>query len=326
MRRRDTIALAGAAAIVRPPSVRAQRAALPMIGFLSITSPEESAATQAAFLNGLKAAGYVGGGNVGIEYRWAQGRLELLPALASELVALGVTVIVAPSLSAALAAHKTTRAIPIVFMASRPIERGLAASYSRPGGNATGVDPFVPDLIPKRLELLRDLMPKARSVAYFLNPEAGGGAVYERAQVEAAARATGHDVQLVEARTESEIELAFARFAAHRPDAIVAGVDPFFYVRRHQMIALAARHAIPTIYEFPNQAVAGGLISLGPSLTEANRIIGGYAGKILAGARPSDLPIQRLTKTELVINLKTAKALGLAVPTALLDRADEVIE
>jgi putative ABC transport system substrate-binding protein len=319
------MALMGGTSVAWPLAARAQPRPTPVIGYLGTTTYEASSPFLAAFREGLKESGYVEERNVAIVYRWAEGRHDRFPALAAKLVALKVAVIVATNLWSALAAQRATRTIPIVFLTGRPVELGLAASHSRPGGNATGVDIFLPDLIPKRLELLRDLLPAARSVAYLVDPESPNAA-YERAQVEAAARATGHDVRLVEVRTGGEIEQAFARFAAHRPDAILTGASPLFFIERHQMIALVARHAIPAIHEWPDQAAAGGLISYGPNLKHAHRLVGVYTGKILAGARPADLPVQRLTKLELVINLKTARALGLTVPTALLDRADEVIE
>lgn len=326
MRRRDIIAyFVGAAAALQNAASAQQRPALQVVGFLGITSAEASRATLAAFFEGLKETRFVVDRNFSIEFRWAQGHLQRLPAYASELVAHGVAVIVAPSIAAALAAKSSTQSIPIVFVAGRSVDVGLTTSFSRPSGNATGVDIFVPDLIPKRLELLRELLPNAKSVAYFVNPD-GTSTGNQREIVEVAARATGFHVELVEARTGSDIDKAFVRFSTWRPDTILAGIDPLFYVERHRFIALVARHEIPAIYEWPEQTAAGGLMSLGPSLIEVNRMVGIYTGKILAGVRPVDLPVQQPTRVELVINLKTAKALGLTVPTTLLLRADEVIE
>jgi putative ABC transport system substrate-binding protein len=326
MRRRELLAFAGCTSFARPAPVTAQqRPALPVIGYLATTSAEENPVTHAAFLDGLKDAGYVDGRNVAIEYRWAHGRAELFPAFASELVALKVAVIVAPSIRAALAARDATQAIPIVFVAGRSVEVGLADSLNRPGGNATGVDLFLPELTAKRLELLRDLQPDGRSVAYFVNPD-GTNAAYQREMAEAAARTLRFDVQHVEARTGSEIEQAFARFATRRPDATLSGTDPLFYTERRRFIALAAQYRVPAIYEWREHAADGGLISLGPSLVEVIRMAGVYTARILAGARPADLPVQRPTRLELVVNLKTARALGLAIPPVILARADAVIE
>jgi putative ABC transport system substrate-binding protein len=325
MRRRGLVASFGGTMLALTARAQ-QRPVMPVIGYLGFTSPEQSiAGALDAFVHSLKEGGYVDSRNVTIEYRWPRGDPGLLPAYASELVALKVAVIVAPAINAALVARNATHTIPIVFVAARPIENGLVASYNRPGGNATGVDIFLGDLLPKRLELVRDLLPAAVSVAYLLNPD-GPNTANERTLAEAASRATGLELQLVEARTGGEMVLAFERFVARRPDVVITGTHPLFFAQRQQIIALAARHAIPVIYEWPGVAAEGGLIGLGPSLTEAISIVGNYTARILSGAKPGELPVQRLSKLALSINLKTARALGLRVPPPLLARADEVIE
>ena len=323
MRRRTLVTSLAGATFAPAIAARAQqRPALPVIGSLGI-APNPPA--DAVFLNSLKDGGYVEGRNVAIERRYERGRPDMVPGYAAELVALKVAVIVATTVTAALAARDATQTIPIVFLSARPIELGLVTSYSRPGGNLTGVDIFLPELMPKRLELVRDLLPAARSVAWFFNPD-GPNAANERVMAEAAARATGQELQFVALRNAGEIEQAFARFTGQRPDAIVSGAHPLFFAQRQQIIALAARHAIPAIYEWPLAVAEGGLIALGPNLFEAVSIAGNYTARILAGARPGDLPVQRLSKFALSINLGTARALGLTVPPALLSRADEVIE
>jgi len=326
-RRRDFIALVGSI-VVAPwpmPVTAQQRPATPVVGLLSFGSPEAGAPFFAALLDGLKEGGFVDGRNVSVTSRWAQGRRERLSALASELVALNVDVLVASSPYAAVAARDATRTIPIVFMATDPVALGLVASYNRPGGNLTGITGLNDTLIPKRLELLRELMPKATSLVLLINPE-NPNAVSQLSDALAAARSSGHTVQALEARTESEIGSAFARLVERRVDALVVVGDAFFVSQRDQIVALAARNALPAIYDTPDFAAAGGLISYGSNLRDSIRLTGVYASKILAGARPADLPVQQPTRFELVINLKTAKALGIEIPPTLLARADRVIE
>jgi putative ABC transport system substrate-binding protein len=325
MRRREIIALAGGMYVVRSGPAIAQQAAMPVVGFLGSTSPQASTQFFLAFRDGLKESGYVEGRNVVIEERWAEGRHEQLPTLVAELVALNVAVIVAPTGPSAMVARKVTQTIPIAFMSGDPVARGLVSSLSRPGGNATGVNILALELTPKRLELLRDLVPSAKSVAVLVSP-AGFSTPYQLSDLQVAARMTGHDLQVVEVRTDNEIEQAFARLADRRPGALLVTSDALFLSQRDRIIALAAQWSIPAIYDWPEFALAGGLISYGTNLKDALRLLGVYTGRILAGARPADLPVQQPTAFELVINLKTAKALGLTIPPAVLARADEVIE
>jgi putative tryptophan/tyrosine transport system substrate-binding protein len=324
VRRRTFAALLCATPLAWQSSARAQPA-VPVVGYLAASTVEQGRPLLPAFHDGLKEAGYVEGRNVAITFRYAAGQTERLPALAAELVELKVAVIVTATIQAAVAARNATLTIPIVFLASNPVELGLVASLNRPGGNATGVNILILDLIPKRLELLREMIPGARSVVFLVNP-ANPSIAAQVAAMQAAARVTGHDVQILEARNESEIEQAFARFAERPPDALLTGTDPLFFRQRDQIVALAARHAIPAIYEWPDYVATGGLASYGPSVRDAIRLVGAYTGKILAGASPAELPVQQATTFELAINLKAAKALGLAIPPSLLTRADEVIE
>jgi putative ABC transport system substrate-binding protein len=297
---------------------------MPRIGFLAFGSADVTT-FYAEFLEGLKESGYVEGRNVAITSRWAGGDHDRLPILAGELVALKPTVLVTTNPQTALAAFRATRTIPIVFLCSDPIALGLVSSLNRPGTNATGIDTLSPEVSGKRLELLSELLPSARSVAVLINP-GGPSAAPQLAELRAAARVTGHDLHVVEARTGSDIASAFVRLAERRASSLLVAGDPLFIVERDQIAALAARYAIPTMYAWPEFVIAGGLISYSISLKDALRLLGAYTGKILDGARPADLPVQRPTKLELVINLKTAKALGLTIPPAILTRADEVIE
>jgi putative ABC transport system substrate-binding protein len=327
MRRREFITLLGGAAVAWPLAVRAQQPAMPVVGFLHPASADAIASRLRAFHRGLKEAGFVEGGNVTIAYRWAEGRIDRLPALVAELVRLRVAVIVAPAANEVpLAALAATKTIPIVFAVSEdPVKLGLVASLARPGGNLTGVNFFNAELNAKRLELLRQLVPGAQRIAVLNNPNIRSGAVAVQ-EVEAAAPAMGLRVQVVNASTSHEIDAAFATLARDRPDALFVTGNPIFNSRRLQLSLLAARHAIPASYASRDYPEYGGLMSYGTSLAEAFRQIGVYTGRILKGTKPADLPVVQASKFELVINAQTARILSLAVPPALLATADEVIE
>jgi putative tryptophan/tyrosine transport system substrate-binding protein len=300
---------------------------MPAIGYLASGSPGSRAPDLAAFRQGLSETGYVEGQNVTIEYRWAEGSYDRLPALAADLVARKVDVIVTTGgLPPALAAKSATSTIPIVFSAGiDPVAEGLVASLARPGGNLTGFSIFVSELMPKRLELLSELVPQAKVIAFLVNPNNAATARAVRVSQEAA-RAKGVQLAIVKAGSDSEIDAAFATLVQLRAGALIVDGDPFFSSRREQLVALASRRAVPAIYAWREFAAAGGLISYGPSLTAAHRQVGIYAGRILKGEKPADLPVQQPTTFELVVNLKTAKALGLTVPQTILGLADEVIE
>ena len=312
MRRRNLMTvLAGAAAY--PLLADAQQKAMPLIGVLGLASPGPYAPFVAAFHRGLSETGYVEGQNLAIEYRWAEGRYDRLPALADVV---------------ALAAKSATSTIPIVFISTDAVEAGLVASLARPGDNLTGISLFAVELVAKRLELLSELVPRPGVIALLVNPK---GATTERiirevGEVQYAARAKGVQLDILKAGTESEIDAAFATLLQQQAGALVVSADPFFNSRREQLVALASRHAVPAMYELREFTAAGGLISYGPSLTGIYRKVGIYVGKILKGAKPADLPVEQPTTFELVINLKTAKALGLTVPPSILARSDEVIE
>jgi putative ABC transport system substrate-binding protein len=316
--------LGGAMTAASP--LRAQQKRVPVIGFLGMTSPGPYAQFVAAFRQGLGETGYVEEQNVAIEYRWAEGNYDRLPALAADLVGRKVDLIATsggpPSARAAKNASST---IPIVFIASDPVELGLIASLARPGGNLTGVSTMLAELAAKRLELLSELVPQARAIAFLVNPN---NAVTERTtrDVREAAREKGLQLHVLKAGSESEIDSAFAALAQLHAGALVVGPDAFFNARRDQLVALAARDAVPAIYDSREYAASGGLISYAASLAASYRQLGVYAGKILKGAKPADLPVQQPTTFELVVNLKTAKGLGLTVPPSSLARADEVIE
>jgi putative ABC transport system substrate-binding protein len=329
MRRRDFIAGFAGSAAAWPLVARAQQKAMPVVGVLNTGSPGPSSSAaplMAAFRQGLSEAGYVEGQNVTIEYRWAEGHYDRLPALAADLVGRKVDLIVASSPPSALAAKSATSTIPIVFRGGAdPVGEGLVASLARPGGNLTGVSNLADELTAKRLELLSDLVPRAGVIALLMNPN---NATAERIirDVQEAARTKGLQLHVLKASSESEIDTAFASLVQLHAGALVVGADPFLSGRREQLVALASRHAVPSIYAWREFAASGGLISYGASLTSASRLVGTYAGKILKGAKPADLPVQQPTTLELVVNLNTAKALGLTVPPSILARADEVIE
>jgi putative ABC transport system substrate-binding protein len=298
-----------------------------VIGFLGSTSPGSFAAFMAAFHQGLSETGYVEGQNVAIEYRWAEGSYDRLPALAAELVARKIDVIVAAGgPSSALAAKGATSTIPIVFTAvNDPVAVGLVASLARPGGNLTGFNGMGIELMPKRLELLSELVPQADAIALLVNPNDANAKRMIR-DVQEASRVKGLQLHILKAASEGEIETAFVSLVQQHGGGLLIAPDAFFLSRRDQLVALASRQAVPAIYLWREFAAAGGLISYGPSFTAIYRQVGIYVGKILKGANPADLPIQQPTKFELVINLKTAKALGLAIPQLILVRADEIIE
>jgi len=327
VRRRDFISLIGGAA-AWPLAAGAAGGKLPTIGFLHPASPEPSADRPRAFRQGLKEEGFVEGENVAIEYRWADNQNDRLPALAAELVRREVAVIAAVGGNTSVfAAKAATTTVPIVFdVGEDPVKLGLVASLARPGGNLTGINFFTAELAAKRLELLRELVPGAIRIAVLVDPAGPTTTESTLRDIEAAARAMRLQIQILNASTSREIEAAFASFAGERPDALFVGISPFFIVRRVQLAQLAARHAIPAIYQDRLHAEVGGLMSYGASLTDAYRQVGVYTGRILKGAKPADLPVVQSSKFELVINAPTARMLGLAVPPSLLARADEVIE
>jgi putative tryptophan/tyrosine transport system substrate-binding protein len=328
VKRRDFITLLGGAAAAWPLAARAQQPAkLPIIGFLGGGSAEAFAHVVAAFGQGLYETGFAEGQNVTIEYRWAEGQYDRLPALVAELVGRPVVVIVATGGDVGVrAAKNATTTIPIVFTSgSDPVAAGFVSSLNRPGGNLTGVSLFVSVLEVKKLDLLRELVPTAAVIGFLLNPN-NPRADVDTADMQAAARALGKQLLILKAGSENDLDAVLTNLAQQRVDALVVHTEPFFLSRRDHLVELAARHSIPTIYGLREFAAAGGLISYGTKLSDSYRQVGIYTGKILKGEKPADLPIMQPTKFELVINLKTAKALGLDVPTSLLARADEVIE
>jgi putative ABC transport system substrate-binding protein len=327
VRRRELITLFGSAAIMWPDAVRAQQKAMPVIGFLAATSPGPFAAFVAAFHQGLNETGFVEGQSLAIEYRWAEGHYDRLPTLAAELVGRKVDVIVAAGgFAAALAAKSATSTTPIVFTGvSDPVAVGLVASLARPGRNITGFSGMGAQLMPKRLELLSELVPHADVIALLVNPN---DAQAERMikDVQEAARAKGMQLHVLKASSEGEIETAVASLAQLHTGGLLVDPDAFFVSQRERLVALVSRQAVPASFQGREFAAAGGLISYGTSFTAVYRQVGIYVGRILKGAKPADLPIQQPTKFELVVNLKTAKALGLTVPPSILSRADEIIE
>jgi ABC-type uncharacterized transport system substrate-binding protein len=327
MRRRDFVTMLGAAA-AWPLAARAQQPAMPVIGLLDSRSPEALTDRLRGFRRGLKDTGYVEGENVSIEYRWAENQMDRLPALAAELVRRQVAVIVSSgSVAAASAARAATTTIPIVFLVPEdPVKLGLVASLARPGGNLTGINFFLGELTAKRLELLRELVPGAAHVAVLVNPANAANTETTLRDVEPAARTMGLQIQVLNASTGREIDAAFATIARERPDALFVGNDAFFNARRVQLVLLAGRHGLPAIYWDREFAEAGGLMTYGSNIVDVYRQVGDYAGRILRGAKPADLPVVQSSKFELVINAQTARMLGLTVPPTLLARADEVIE
>ena len=327
MRRRDFISLVGGSTVAWPLAARAQQQAMPVVGFLGTTTPDDFADRVAAFRGGLKEAGYIEGKNVVVEYRWPEGNYDRLPTLAADLVRLQVAVIAAvggePS---PLAAKAATATIPIVFsIGGDPVRLGLVASLNRPGGNITGVNFFQSDLGAKRLGLLHELLPKASVIGMLVNLTFGDAETHVRDAKEAALP-LGVQIHVVRARTTDDFDTAFATLAPQKIDALLLANDAFFLSERRKLIALAARYAIAAVYFWREFAVDGGLMSYSPSLSQAYRQVGIYTGKILNGAKPADLPVVQATKFEFVINLKTAKTLGLTFPSGLLAIADEVIE
>jgi putative ABC transport system substrate-binding protein len=326
MQRRGFIALLAGATATWPLAARAQRKAMPVIGYLNTGSPDLNPSLLAALRQGLSETGYIEGQNLAVEYRWAEGHYDRLPALAADLVGRKVDLILATSPPSALAAKSATSTIPIVFRGgSDPVGDGLVASLARPGGNLTGVGFGGADLTAKRLELLSELVPRAGVIALLVNPKAPNAESVIQDVVEGARR-KGLQLHVLKAGNESEIDTAFASVVELHAGALVVSADPFLSGRREQIVALASRQAVPAIYAWREFAASGGLISYGPSLKAGFHLIGIYAGKILKGAKPADLPVEQPTKFELVINIKTAQALGLTVPPTLITQADDVIE
>jgi putative ABC transport system substrate-binding protein len=325
MRRREFIGLIGSSA-VWPIAIRAQQPSLPVIGCLESASQGQFADLFPAFRKGLSETGYIDGQNVRIEYRWAEGQYDRLPALTDELLRGHATLIFTTAFVSAQAAKAITTTVPIVFVSGPdPVQLGLVASLNRPGSNLTGVTLFTSTVVAKRLQLLLELRPEATKFAFVVNPR-NTRAASDIQEIETAARALGRQIVVAKASTERDLEAAFETFAQRSIQALVIGGDPYFNSHAQQLVVLASRYAIPTIYPLNEFATVGGLMSYGSSISDAYRQAGIYAGRILKGAKPADLPVIQPTKFELAINLKTAKSLGLAVPPALLARADEVIE
>jgi len=328
LKRREFVTLLAGAAVAWPLAARAQKPAMPVIGFLGSTSPGPFERLAQAFRQGLNDGGYVEGRNVAIEYRWAEGQSARLPELAAELVRRRVVLIAAiGGTMSARAAKAATQTIPILFIGGPdPVGEGLVTSLNRPGGNVTGVALQTAELMPKRLQLLNELVPRAATIALLVNPIRSLELHVDARLLEAATRAAGQKMVLLNASVEGELEPAFASAVGQRADALLVSASAFFTDRRAQLDTLAAHHALPAAYPFREYADAGGLMSYGPSIADVYRLIGRYASRILKGDKPADLPVQLPTKFELVLNLKTAKALGLDVPATLLTRAEELIE
>lgn len=327
MRRREFISLIAGTAAAWPFAARAQQPAYPVIGFLSPASPTAHATYVAGFLHGLGETGYVEGRNVAVEYRWAEDQLDRLPAMAVQLVDRRVSVILASATSAAaLAAKAASPTTPVVFViGADPVKVGLVASLNLPGGNVTGVSSLLNTLIAKRLELLCELAPTTVVIGILVNPN-NPNAMSDTKELQAAALSLGRQIHVAQAKDERDFDAAFASLVQHQATALFVVPDPMFSNRRNQVVALAARHGLPAIFSLREYALAGGLLSYGPSFVDAHRQAGLYAGRILKGERPADLPVLQATRFELVLNNRTAKALGLTIPPTLLARADEVIE
>jgi putative ABC transport system substrate-binding protein len=327
VRRRALISLLGAAAAAWPRTARAQRPAMPVVGFLNSETPDLFAYLVRAFRQGLGQSGFVDGDNVAIEFRWAHGQYDRLPALVADLIRRQVDVIAANSPAPVMAAKAATTTIPIVFATGYdPVAAGLVTSLARPGGNLTGVTSLTAEVGPKRVELLRELVPTATSIALLVNPAAGALRETISTDLQAAARKLGLQFHVLHASAADELDTVFATLARLSAGGLVIGSDPFFNSQSKQLAALALRHAVPTVYQYREFAAAGGLMSYGGSLTDMYHQVGVHTGRILKGEKPADLPVQQTTKVELIINLKTAKFLGFEVPTSILLRADEVIE
>jgi putative ABC transport system substrate-binding protein len=328
MRRREFIVMAGATATAWPLAARAQQPAIPVVGFLNIESPQNYVQPLSAFLKGLGETGYVEGQNVTIEYRWAEGQIARLPAMAADLVHRQVAVIAATSTPAALAAKAATTTIPVIFeTGGDPVQLGLVPSLNRPGGNVTGVTQTNQEVTPKRLELLHELLPSARVVALLVNPSVPTLAEPQTKASLSASQTLGLELHVLNASTERDFDDVFAKLNQLRAGGLVIATDAFFTSQSgERLAALAVRHAVPAIYKGREFAVAGGLMSYGSDIAGSYRLAGNYAGRILKGEKPADLPVQEATKVELIINLKTAKSLGITFPLTLLGRADEVIE
>ena len=329
MRRRDLIAALRGAAVAWPLAAYAQQSAMPVVGFLNPASPQSYPRPLAAFLKGLAEAGYIDGQNITIQYRWAEGHNDRLPALAADLVRSRVSVIAATTTAAALAAKAATSTIPVVFeTGSDPIKLGLVASLSRPGGNMTGAASMSVEVIAaKGLELLHELLPAARVIALLVNPTNPTVAEPQEREVLAAARALGLEVRVLQAaNSERDFDGVFAKLIELHAAGLVISADALFTSQSQQLAALAVRHAVPAVHARREFAMAGGLLSYGSEITDSYRVAGFYTGRILKGDKPADLPVQQATKVELVINLKAAKALGIAIPLSLSGRADELIE
>jgi putative tryptophan/tyrosine transport system substrate-binding protein len=327
VRRRDFIKVIAGSTAAWPLAARAQQSAMPVVGFIGSRSPGDSANLVAAFRAGLGETGFVENQNVMVEFRWAEGQYDRLPMLSADLVAHQVAVIAAPGgIAAGLAAKTATTKIPIIFLTGAdPVQFGLVKSLSRPDGNLTGVAILTNTLAPKQLELLREVAPDATLIAFLVNPK-NPLAESDTREVHSAAGTTGHKILILSASNDSDIDNAFVALVQQKAGALLVMSDPLFNSRPDKIVALAARHAIPAIYQWRDFPAAGGLMSYGTVLADAYRLVGVYAGKILKGAKPTDLPIQQSVKVQLVVNLGTAKALGLTIPPPVLARADEIIE
>jgi putative tryptophan/tyrosine transport system substrate-binding protein len=328
MKRREFITLLGGAAVAWPLAARAQQSAMPVVGFLNSRTPDDTAHLVAAFRRGLSEIGYVEGRNVTVEYRWGLGHYDRLPALAAELARWPVAVLASSGGDPAmLAAKAATSTIPIVFVGGDPVQMGLAVSFRRPGGNATGISTLSDTLVAKRLGLLlHELVSQAAAIGMLVNPADRGSGAQQTRELQEAARTIGLQIHVLQASTDSEIDTAFESMAQGHIAALIIGSDPFYDTRRDKLVGLAARNAVPAMYQSREYAAAGGLTSYGIDFSESYRQLGVYTGRILKGEKPADLPIVQSTKFELVVNLKTAKTLGLTIPPSVLAIADEVIE